>query len=347
MLENLYTTKMSSDKKTLQNRFAKIRSKNVFSKTVLFIMTAVITTAMLCAGIATAAIGVPPENAVEILYDGTVRQLKNQPFIYESEVYVPLREIMNICGVDDSNISYDNGNIKISFTDSRYGIIEAYIAINQNGVAFNKDSEYRIMSIDGARTTTHPALIVNDSTYIPCGMLIRIKNYYIAEDFDDRIYTDLLGNIEIRKYNADGKYDAVVCAPVNIDTADKYNPQSYYAKDERAVIGTASDFDSKEFGHTEINGYYYPTDAAKHILIDDDGRVLAVIPYENFRHERIDPAPFGTSTFKNVMKYTEDSLAVKRGGGDVFANGIRTLPDGKEYSFARLYCFIDFRYVVK
>ena len=75
--------------------------------------------------------------------------------------------------------------------------------------------------------------------------------------------------------------------------------------------------------------------------------MLAVIPYENFRHERIDPAPLGTSTFKNVMKYTEDSLAVKRGGGDVFANGIRTLPDGKEYSFARLYCFIDFRYVVK
>ena len=28
MLENLYTTKMSMDKKKLQNRFSKIRSKN-------------------------------------------------------------------------------------------------------------------------------------------------------------------------------------------------------------------------------------------------------------------------------------------------------------------------------
>ena len=49
MLENLYTTKKSVDKKNLQNRFSKIRSGNGrFSKLMALIMFAVILLIMIC-----------------------------------------------------------------------------------------------------------------------------------------------------------------------------------------------------------------------------------------------------------------------------------------------------------
>ena len=56
MLENLYTTKMSTDSKKLQNRFLKIRSANGrISKLVALILSVVILTAILCVTIVLAA----------------------------------------------------------------------------------------------------------------------------------------------------------------------------------------------------------------------------------------------------------------------------------------------------
>lgn len=56
MLTNLYTTKMSADKKQLQNRFSKIRSENSrFSKTVSALTAVFIITAMLAATVVLAA----------------------------------------------------------------------------------------------------------------------------------------------------------------------------------------------------------------------------------------------------------------------------------------------------
>ena len=49
MFENLYTTKMSMDKKNLQNRFSKIRSKNGrVSKLMALIIFAIILIVMAC-----------------------------------------------------------------------------------------------------------------------------------------------------------------------------------------------------------------------------------------------------------------------------------------------------------
>ena len=56
MLENLYTTKMSMDKKKLQNRFAKIRSKSGrISKLMAFVIFAIILLIIVCITIAIAA----------------------------------------------------------------------------------------------------------------------------------------------------------------------------------------------------------------------------------------------------------------------------------------------------
>ena len=58
MLENLYTTKMSANKKTLQNRFTKIRSKSGrISKIMAAVMSCAIAVTMLGATIVMAAVG--------------------------------------------------------------------------------------------------------------------------------------------------------------------------------------------------------------------------------------------------------------------------------------------------
>ncbi|MDO5396604.1 MAG: hypothetical protein Q4G33_01625 [bacterium] len=58
MLENLYTTKMSANRKTLQNRFSQIRSEGGrFSKIMAAVMSAVVAVTMLCATVVMAAVG--------------------------------------------------------------------------------------------------------------------------------------------------------------------------------------------------------------------------------------------------------------------------------------------------
>lgn len=58
MLENLYTTKMSANKKTLQNRFTKIRRKSGrISKIMAAVMSCAIAVTMLGGAIVMAAVG--------------------------------------------------------------------------------------------------------------------------------------------------------------------------------------------------------------------------------------------------------------------------------------------------
>lgn len=75
MLENLYTTKMSANKKTLQNRFAKIRSKNGrISRVTAVVMSCMVAVTMLGATVVMAAYDGAAENAVKTDYTG---ELKN------------------------------------------------------------------------------------------------------------------------------------------------------------------------------------------------------------------------------------------------------------------------------
>lgn len=58
MLENLYTTKMSANKKAMQSRFSKIRSKSGrLSKMMALVMSIAIAVTMLCATVVMAAVG--------------------------------------------------------------------------------------------------------------------------------------------------------------------------------------------------------------------------------------------------------------------------------------------------
>lgn len=300
---------------------------------------------------------------IRVFYGGLERAFRNKPFIHDSELYLPLRELVNLCGVSDDDILYDNGKISILFKTNPDIWVTAEMNVNQNGITFDKDSKYDIMGIESIRSTTHPVIEKNDTAYIPIGMLIRIKNYYVSQNYDRRVYLNLLGDLEIWQYALKGeyfpagRYDVVLSAPIDVTKDKKYDISTYFNDGEDVFIGTISDFENKEFTHTEINGYYYPTEAHKWILVDDDNKAIAVIPYENFRHEAVDPSPFGVSSWEIAKAYLDDictdttthtyDIPYGRGGLDVCQIILRTKQDGMTYSYLLPYCFVDFRYLVK
>ena len=299
------------------------------------------------------------DDMVKVFYDGAEHTLLKEPFISARELYLPLRELMNICGVSNDDISYDNGKISVLFKANPDIWVTAEMNVGQNGVAFDKDLEYDIMGIENIRSTTHPVILANDTAYIPIGMLIRIKNYYVSQHWDRRVYLNLLRNLEVRQYTPGGKYDAVLSTPIiDVSGEKRYSPQKYINDGEDFFIGSVYGFDNRDFTHTEINGYYFPTDAHKCILVDGDNKVIAVMPYENFRHERIDPTPHGVSSWELAKRYIDDirsdsllnrpnAIPYGRGGLNVCQNIPRISQDGTPYQYMLPYCFVDFRYVVK
>ena len=299
------------------------------------------------------------DDMAKVFYGGAEHTLQNKPFISDSELYLPLRELMNICGVSNDDISYDNGKISVLFKANPDIWVTAEMNVGQNGVAFDKDLEYDILGIENIRSTTHPVILANDTAYIPVGMLIRIKNYYVSQNWDRRVYLNLLGNLEVRQYASNGKYDAVLSTPIiDVSGEKRYSPQKYINDGEDFFIGSVYGFDNRDFTHTEINGYYFPTDAHKCILVDGDNKVIAVMPYENFRHERVDPTPHGVSSWELAKRYIDDirsdlllnrpnAIPYGRGGLNVCQNIPRISQDGTPYQYMLPYCFVDFRYVVK
>lgn len=299
------------------------------------------------------------DDMAKVFYGGAEHTLQNKPFISDSELYLPLRELMNICGVSNDDISYDNGKISVLFKANPDIWVTAEMNVGQNGVAFDKDLEYDILGIENIRSTTHPVILANDTAYIPVGMLIRIKNYYVSQNWDRRVYLNLLRNLEVRQYASNGKYDAVLSTPIiDVSGEKRYSPKKYINDGEDFFIGSVYGFDNRDFTHTEINGYYFPTDAHKCILVDGDNKVIAVMPYENFRHERIDPTPHGVSSWELAKRYIDDirsdsllnrpnAIPYGRGGLNVCQNIPRISQDGTPYQYMLPYCFVDFRYVVK
>ena len=299
------------------------------------------------------------DDMAKVFYGGAEHTLQNKPFISDSELYLPLRELMNICGVSNDDISYDNGKISVLFKANPDIWVTAEMNVGQNGVAFDKDLEYDILGIENIRSTTHPVILANDTAYIPVGMLIRIKNYYVSQHWDRRVYLNLLRNLEVRQYASNGKYDAVLSTPIiDVSGEKRYSPKKYINDGEDFFIGSVYGFDNRDFTHTEINGYYFPTDAHKCILVDGDNKVIAVMPYENFRHERVDPTPHGVSSWEHAKQCIDDvrsdsllnrpnAIPYGRGGLNVCQNIPRISQDGEKYQYMLPYCFVDFRYVVK
>ncbi len=123
MLENLYTTKMSANKKTLQSRFTKIRSKSGrISKIMAAVMSCAVAVTMLGGAVVMAAVTANYENQnkqikYEVYNGNKLISLTNTPIIYGDSYYLPLRETLNAFGIND--IQWDGGKITISMPHSQ------------------------------------------------------------------------------------------------------------------------------------------------------------------------------------------------------------------------------------
>lgn len=107
MLENIYTTKMSANKKQLQSRFYKIRARGGrFSKTMAAVMALVLCVMMLSATVVMAAVGNEPKN---FFIDGKGYAIEpilieNQLATHTDNYYVPLRKTFEALGY---TVTYD------------------------------------------------------------------------------------------------------------------------------------------------------------------------------------------------------------------------------------------------
>jgi len=132
MLENIYTTKMSANKKLLQNRFTKIRSKTGrISKIMSCVMAVLVAVTMLCATVVMAALDSTEEHEVKIFYNNENIEFNNKPFFYDRTVYLPLIELFDTLELTDkSEIKWDNGKIQIKI-DEHQSNYEIHIGQNK------------------------------------------------------------------------------------------------------------------------------------------------------------------------------------------------------------------------
>lgn len=292
------TTQMASGKTALKRRFTMIRNLKTTSRaaSVTSVITAAVMfgTTVFASGVISNETGAHGTGDIAVLMNGQEIGFDSKPFVDNHEVYVPLRETLNACGVADDSIAYNNGRIDIILysyvTDSSY---IAHIDINRQNISFDNDAAEDYKLVNGARTTTHPALMRDGVTYIPIGMLSRIKQYDVelANESDyingfrynRALPVKLLSGLTVRLYDENG-FDVIID---DWTTAESRNPSDYYEDGENVVIGNAATQEAQGYDYGTVNGYYYPNDPVKRILTDDNGQVIAVVPVENQKHEAI------------------------------------------------------------
>lgn len=191
MLENLYTTKMSTEKKQLQSRFTKIRSSSgKLSKIVASLVAGVILITFICASIVMAMFdGVQKRsNDIKVYCGETILDFKNKPFFRNRTVYIPMTELFEKIGIDDkSKITYDSGNIHIEIE----GHQNYYdIAINDNKIVYSYFFAESNNQISETITPYSPVLL-NGNVYIPFDYIDWILNRY-NDNFDvSYVFSDI------------------------------------------------------------------------------------------------------------------------------------------------------------
>jgi len=189
VLENIYTTKMSTNKKQIQNRFTKIRSANSkISKMMSLAMAILVAVTMLCATVVLASVvnEAPEQFKIEVKHANTIIQLDNKPYVYDNTVYLPLRELMEkseLLGHENTYINWDDGKIEMVLIEKvkRPEYLEPkgevdYLVYNY-GIEIGKaeytlnpgmEKEYQNRwNISNSKQMSHAPMLKDGVTYIP------------------------------------------------------------------------------------------------------------------------------------------------------------------------------------
>ena len=142
MLENLYTTKMSANKKILQNRFTKIRSKSGrFSKIMALVMSCAVAVTMLGATIVMAAVG----------SDGLEHWDKNEIYFLGSMSFTANTSGKNVPYWVNEDVVGNDGNISVTIRNFQMrrriaGYVSLFTTVELSGAG----GTTRLVSINGA-----------------------------------------------------------------------------------------------------------------------------------------------------------------------------------------------------
>jgi len=148
MLENIYTTKMSANKKMLQNRFTKIRKRSgKISKIASIFMSLLILVTMICATIVMASVDGINIDTRKIIFsvNGEVINFKNEPFIENDTVYFPLRELFEkvvIMENSESSLEWENGNVNMTVAENNGQKTFYQIVIGENGLGISHNRSF-------------------------------------------------------------------------------------------------------------------------------------------------------------------------------------------------------------
>lgn len=130
-----------------------------------------------------ASIGIIPSsddkggyNDIKIKYNGNEISFKNRPFVKSDRTFIALRELANMLGIPDENISYDEQTEKINIS---FGDVNIEMQIGSQNVTVNG----KALELDV------PVFTVNDRTYIPVRFISEMFGKNVDYSENDNILT--------------------------------------------------------------------------------------------------------------------------------------------------------------
>ena len=141
MLENLYTTKMSANKKTLQNRFTKIRrGSGRISKIMAAVMSCAVAITMLGATIVMAAVG----------SDGLEHWNKNEIYFLGSMNFTANTSGKNVPYWVNEDVTGKDGNISVTITNYQMRRkVSGYVSLYTIAELSGAKGKTKLISING------------------------------------------------------------------------------------------------------------------------------------------------------------------------------------------------------
>ena len=203
MLENLYTTKMSSSKKVLQKRFSKIRQKSGrFARCVSLIISLALVFALTTASVVMAALyndDNEPYYFIELTNNDEKIELHNEPFVKSHTVYVPRRELLEKAGALDnkgSYINWNNGKLEIGIGKDADGtplVIKYSMEIGKTELFCTPSDMTEPWNITPEQNQ-NPPILKNGVTYIPFNFADLLLNTMHEDRYIDYNIYDKDGN---------------------------------------------------------------------------------------------------------------------------------------------------------
>ena len=173
MLENLYTTKMSANKKTLQNRFTKIRSKSGrISKIMAAVMSCAVAVTMLGATIVMAAVS----------SDGLEHWNKNEIYFLGSMNFTANTSGKNVPYWVNEDVTGKDGNISVTIRNYQMRRkTRGYVSLCTIAELSGSNGTTKLFSVSGGRINTAAAFDSNGN--LISGGVTSSLNYPYASSY--------------------------------------------------------------------------------------------------------------------------------------------------------------------